>query len=153
MTHSDSLAFGAVYPLSKNLISRILDDKRLVFAKFLAHRSPETNLGTGSLILFYETGGIKSIVGEAMINRVEFIKPYEIEFTGSRRFFLEREEFASYVNKFPGREKKAMLVAYLESLKRYEVPRKWPYPMTMAGQYITRDEYLEIIGGDCVRQC
>lgn len=146
MTDTEDAVFGAVFPLPKKLISRILDEKRLVYAKFTPHQSRRTNLRPGSVIVFYESHGRKSIVGEAVVRKVEFGRPNQILGTAGRGFFLDSDELVAYVDKYPGRDQKEMIVLHLERPMRYEKPRTWSHPMTMAGQYLTKEQYESVSG-------
>ncbi len=59
------------FPSLGKYLSRILEDGKNVFVKYLA-RSPMKNVGVGKKIVFYESGGSKQIVGEATIKSIEY---------------------------------------------------------------------------------
>lgn len=63
---------GAVYPIPHRFIERILAGKD-VFVKYLPHLS--TRLKVGDKLMFYASGKIQAVVGEATIDGVEFLKP------------------------------------------------------------------------------
>jgi hypothetical protein len=146
MTDSENVVFGAVFPLPKKLISRILDEKRLVYAKFAPHRGHSTKLGRNSIVVFYESKGGRSVVGEAVVRKVEFRRPDQVLDKVGESFFLNSDELMTYVDKYPGRREKEMMVLHLERPKRYDRPIAWSHAMTMAGQYLTKEQYESVFG-------
>jgi hypothetical protein len=137
-------AFAVATPLPGPLISRVIEKGRTVVAKFLSRPTKNTRLGPGTIMLFYQSGEPKSIVGEAFIKRVEFENRKQILQHHGRRLFLDENELEAYANKFPGRDGKLLMVFDLESPKRYEKALRWPFSMTMKGRQMTEEEYREL---------
>jgi len=62
------------------------------------------------------------------------------------KLFLDPNELTAYTLRQPRREfSKKMLVLVLSRLKRYSKPKKFKRPITMAGQYLTKKEYTELL--------
>lgn len=141
MTSQEERTFGVIYPIAKKFVPRILDDGRLVFAKYQPHRIQRTRLGEGSIVVFYQTKGSKKLVGEAIIKSVDFMVPAQALRRFGSQLFLNRPELERYSKKFPGREDKPMMIFQLGSPKRYDEPITWSLSMTMAGRYITKEQY------------
>ena len=133
--------YGVVFPLPPNLIARIFDQKRTVFAKFFSHQNGKIKLGVGSIIFFYQSRGLKSLIGEARIDRIASMSKDDALKRYGKKLFLGSNELREYVQKFPGREKKNMAIFELGLCRRYNHPIEWPYAVTMTGRYITKDEF------------
>jgi len=139
--------FGVVYPLAKKYIVRILKGKRNIYAKYQPHRTQVTRVGPGTKVIFYETKGSKSLIGEAVVRQVDFMIPDEALKMFGGRLFIDREELERYAGRFPtNREKKPLMILDLDSPRLYEKPVRWSLGMTMAGRYISEEEYNQFVG-------
>ena len=126
---------GAVYPIPHRFIERIFTGKD-VFVKYLPHLS--TRLKVGDKLMFYASGKIQAVVGEATIDGVEFLKPEDALAKYQNRLFLTKDELMSYVTSQKDRTKdKPLLVMTLRNAKRYPEPVEVKWPVTMTGRYLT----------------
>lgn len=134
---------GLIFPVPAQFITRIFDDKRDVFVKYLPRT---TDLATTpKKILFYESHGRKEIIGEANVEKYEFLKPLEAFRRYKGRVFLNENELLEYVESQPSRTMdKKMLVLVLKGIKKFDSGIKYTQSITMAGKYLTDDEYREI---------
>ena len=72
---------GAIYPLKKTNFDMLKKRRKPAYIKFLTHtnsRKP-TKLHRGHFLLFYLSGGKKSIVGYSKIKEVLFKTPLDIK--------------------------------------------------------------------------
>ena len=126
----------AVYPVPHRFIERIFTGKD-IFVKYLPRLS--TRLKVGDKLMFYASGEIHAVVGEATIDGVEFLKPEDALAKYQNRLFLTKDELMSYVTRQKGRTKdKPLLVITLRNAKRYPEPVELKELVTMAGRYLTR---------------
>lgn len=131
---------GAVYPIPQRLVDRLFDGKTKVFVKYVAHNT--TKLAPRHRVVFYASHGIGKLIGEGIIEKVEFLNPDAVLARYRRDLFLNDEEFQAYVRRSPSRTpSKEMMTLALKKLKRYTTPMDYNRPITMAGQYLTREEY------------
>jgi len=135
---------GAIYPIPRYLKDRFFDGKTKVFVKFLARKS--TRLAPKDKIIFYVSRGSKKLVGEGVIQKVEFLTPQDVMAKYRQLLFLNEDEFYAYVKRSPMRtESKEMLTLVLKDLREYTAPIQYDRPMTMTGQYLTAAEYNSLI--------
>ena len=127
---------GVVYALPHNMIERFFRGKS-VFVKFVGGHVPTTRLVPGHQLYFYESHAIKSLVGEATIEKVEFLPSLEVIKEYSEQLFLTPVEVRQYVRRRDRDESKQLLVLHLNKIRRYDKPVAFPEPMTMAGRYMT----------------
>lgn len=133
--------YGVVFPLPPNLIARIFDQKRTVFAKFMSYQDSKIKLGVGSIIFFYQSRGLKSLIGQARINRIVSMSKDDAMKQYDKNLFLESDELTDYIRQFPGREEKKLMIFELGFCRRYNNPISWPFAVTMTGRYITKEEF------------
>jgi hypothetical protein len=82
------------------------------------------------------------LIGEGTIEKIEFLSPETVLAKYRTGLFLNETEFYRYVKKMPSRAStKEMMVIVLKKLKRYPRPVHYDRPMTMAGQYLSDEEY------------
>jgi hypothetical protein len=131
---------AAIYAVPSKFVSRIFDEHKQVFVKYTNHET--SRLVSRNKILFYASQGQGEIVGEATIKAVEFLTPTEALERHGDELFLNREELMSYASKSPSRSAtKKMLVLAFSSPKKYLKAIRVKKPLTMAGQYLTEEEY------------
>ncbi|MCJ7632754.1 DUF365 domain-containing protein [Candidatus Bathyarchaeota archaeon] len=136
---------GVVYPIPINLIGRLLMSEKDVFVKYLPHTT-NVNLKLGSKLLFYASRASREIVGESIVKSVEFLTPDDALSKYGDRLMLSREELAEYTSGRPTRTSaKKMLVLTLSKVRRYSRPVKYPRPLTMTGEYLTRKKYKSLM--------
>ena len=135
---------GVIYPVPTNIVYRLFDGKTKIFVKFLVHNS--TKLAPNHKILFYASQGLKKIVGEGIIEKVEFLTPEKVISKYNEQLFLNESEFFAYINRSSRRTpSKEMLTLKLKKLKKYPKPIEYEKPITMAGQYLSAEEYSTLI--------
>ena len=134
---------GAIYPIPNHLVDRFFLKKAKVFVKFLTHTS--TKLAPKNKVIFYASHGSKKIVGEGIIEKIEFLTPEIVLAKYKDRLFLNEDEFFSYVEKSPSRSSKEILTLTLKKIRKYSHPIEYNKKITMAGQYITLEEYNSLI--------
>lgn len=150
VTSADQL-FGVAFPLSRDHIQRILKDRRLIYVKYPAKnvQSPKQKYrlpyGPGTKLLFYQSGGLKSIIGEAEIVEFKLMSREEIIRNHREDLFLSVDEFEEYTHKYPGRERKLLMIFVLKNPIIYDSPKRWPGKMTMVGQYLSEANYNQIV--------
>lgn len=131
---------GAVFPIPSQLVDRIFRHGKDVFVK------PPTvfrDLKPGSKILFYASGDIRAIVGEATARDIELLDPEEAIKKYSGRIFLSPAELRSYLKSKKRASK--ILVIPLKDIKLYKKPYKPKRFITVAGKRLTKAEYEQII--------
>lgn len=137
---------GVVFPVPEKFVSRLLSGKRNVFVKYVA-RSTNLRIAPGNKLILYASGGSKELVGEGVIQAIEFLTPIEALEKHGDKVFLDRDELIKYATQVPERKlTKKMLVLVLSRVKTYSPRLKWKKPITMTGQYLTQDRYKELSG-------
>lgn len=97
-------------------------------------------------VLFYASHGSKEIAGEGQIEEIEFLTPNEVLAKYGAKTFLDKDELATYTLRQPKRDSsKKMLVLVLSKIKRYRSPVKYRKPISMAGQYLTQEDYSGLL--------
>lgn len=138
---------GFIFPVPEKFVNRLLCENRNVFVKYLA-RTSNPRIVPRNKVVFYASQGTKELVGEGVIQAIEFLTPDEVLGKYGDKVFLDRDELIKYATQVPGRKlTKKMLVLVLSKVKKYSPRPKWMKPITMAGQYFTQDAYKEL----CVR--
>ena len=133
-----------VFPILPVFVDRLLVEKRKVFVKYIARNGAQ--IKPKQKVLFYVSRSSKEIVGEGQIVEIEFLTPDEVFAKHGDKVFLKKDELVQYALKQPNRDtSKKMLVLVLTRLKRYPKPVKCKKGMTMAGQYLTEDDYKELM--------
>ena len=131
---------GAIYPIPTNIVERLFDGKSKVFVKFLPRNS--TKLAPKHKIVIYASHGSKKLVGEGIIDKVEFLTPEKVIAKYEGKLFLKKTELYAYIKRSHARNSsKEMLTLTLKRLKKYLEPIEYKRPITMAGQYLSGEEY------------
>jgi len=141
-----STTFAYVLPLPLQVISRIFEDGRTVIVKFWGPDNRRNRLGIGTLLLFYQSGGAKSVIGEATIKKIEIGGANELLSQYGKKLILDKTELEQYIKKFPGREEKQLVALEILSPIRYDKPFVWAGSMTMMGKNLTKKEYISFFG-------
>lgn len=139
---------GIIFPLPENAINFMFSNKRDVYVKYLTHQlsgKSKIKLKNGLKLYFYQSGGIKSIVGDAIIKKIDFMDSSSIVYKYKGRLMIPDTEFISYIN---GRENKKALVLEFNNLEKYNKPIKLAKPLTMAGIYLTDENKDELLVED-----
>lgn len=135
---------GVIYPVPKQFVNRLLDEKRNVFVKYIPKVS-NVKIAPKQKVLFYESRGSKEIVGEGRIEKILFLTASEALEKYGNLLFLNRDELTEYSLAQPKRNpSKKMLVLVLSKLNRYGDPKKFKKPINMNGQYLSPEEYEEL---------
>lgn len=130
---------GVIYPVPVEMVDRLFKGKT-VYVKYGAHRT--TKLAPKHKVIFYASHGSKKLVGEGKIKSVEFLTPLKVLEKYRDELFLTETELYAYVG---GRSQMEMLTLVLTNLKKYSTPFEFNKPITMAGQYLTIQEYSSFI--------
>lgn len=125
---------GAIYAVPMRLMDQLFSSKNKVFVKVTGHAS--TKLAPKHKIIFYASHDGKKLIGEGIIETVEFLNPAEVlsKYTGD--LFIDEHEFMKYVGK-----RQRILVMQLKGLRRYQEPILCKEVITMAGRYLTDKQY------------
>ena len=135
---------GFVFPIKSQNANSIFEKGKEVFVKFA--RGKLRKLKAGAKAFFYVSGE-KFLIGEAIIKSIEKMTPKEVWKKYGTRLFLTRGELLEYAKKTPfGEERrtKELTVYVLTKVKKYKKPIFPRRRMTLAGYYMTRDEYLAL---------
>ncbi|MFH1358261.1 MAG: DUF365 domain-containing protein [archaeon] len=132
---------GVIFSLPKDLANRIFNNHKSVFVKFLTHPTKNTRIKENMKLIIYVSNLNKSVIGEAIIKKVEFLKYNELIKEHKKEIFLSTRELKDYASK---REEKPLLVLILNEIKKYNKEKRLNYPITMSGRYITKEEYNKI---------
>lgn len=129
---------GAAFPVFHHLMKRFFKEGKKVFAK----NSKFSRLKPGSKIIFYASREVHALVGEGTIKTIEFLTPQETIQKYKDDLFLTEKELNTYA-----REKRVskFLVARLSEIKEYTnpvIPKRF---ISIAGKYISKPEYEEIL--------
>jgi hypothetical protein len=141
MSASDTV-LGIIFSLSQKHIERFFEGRGTVFVKFYGRQRVPSRLRRGSKLFFYRSGGRKEIVGEAKIIDIKSGTFDDVWSKFSNRLFLTRDELEKYVGK---RKDSQMTVLVLDKIRAYSVPIVLQQPLTMAGQYMTRQMYERLM--------
>lgn len=129
---------GVIFPLPKNAIDFMYSNNRDVYVKYTSHhQTGKSRINKGATLYIYQSGGSKSVIGEAIIAKVDFLSMDTILERYSERLMISDDELKQYAS---GRENKKALVLELEGLKRYKNEIKLSSPLTMTGIYLTSDK-------------
>lgn len=135
---------AVVYPIPVELIDRLLINNRNVFVKYLPHI--KFSLQQGDKVVFYASHASKQLVGEGVIDKIEFLTSSEVISKYGGKVFLSQDELKAYTARQPSRNpSKKMLVVVLTKLKKYKKDIVYPKPITMAGEYLTMERYKNLL--------
>lgn len=75
------------------------------------------------------------------------LTPDEVISKYGEKVFLSRDELIAYTARQPSRDSsKKMLVVVLTKLRKYKKGIVYPRPITMVGEYLTKEQYKQLIG-------
>lgn len=134
---------GVIYSLPENLANRIFEEHKDVFIKFLPSRVKKINLEEGSKILISISKANKKVLGEATINKIEFLNKEDLLNKYKNNIFLNKEDLDSYCFR---REDRKLLVLTLIKINRYKQEKFSKDYINMGGKYLSKKDYLYIIG-------
>jgi hypothetical protein len=135
---------GTIYPIPVELVERLFEGNVKVFVKYVAHNT--TRLAPKHKVIFYASHGSKKLIGEGTIEKVEFLTPQKVLEKYKDQLFLNEAELDAYVKRSPSRSSsKEMLTLVLKKLKKFPRPIDYKKPITMAGQYLSAEEYSSLI--------
>ncbi|MGB9923348.1 MAG: DUF365 domain-containing protein [Pseudothermotoga sp.] len=135
---------GTIYPIPAGLAERLFRGNTKVFVKYVAHNT--TRLAPKHKVIFYASHGSKKLIGEGIIEKVEFLTPQKVLEKYRDQLFLNEAELHTYVKRSPSRSSsKEMLTLVLKKLKKFPKPIDYNKPITMAGQYLSAEEYSSLI--------
>jgi hypothetical protein len=129
---------GAIYAVPIILIDQLFDGKNKVFVKCTGQQS--TKLLPKHKIVFYGSHGEKKLIGEGIIKKVEFLNPEEVISKYKEELFIDEQQFRQYVGK-----RQRILTLELKGLKKYQEPIQIKEVITMAGKYLTAEQYDSIV--------
>lgn len=132
--------YAVIYPLLSEHIDRLLRG-RDIFCKYVGNKRP--NLIEGSKVIFYASRGEFELSGEAVIRRIEFLSPSEIELKYRDRLFITSDELQAYRGQRPPEWK--LVVLTLGRTRKYSKPIRMDKYVTMAGQTLTKEGYDRLI--------
>lgn len=135
---------GAIFPISGQLLERLLSGGKNVFIK-----APTTfrRLDKGSVIVFYQTWPLQKIVAEGIITEIFRGLHAEIWNNYGNSLILNESELKQYANKpAKGVSKKRTneLIAFvLKDIRQYKTPiTPKDGPVSMTGKYVD-DQTIE----------
>ncbi len=134
--------FAIIYPIPQKFVSRIFDQKKSIFVKYNTHESIPRRLMDCKKILIYESGSERAIVGECEILFIELMNLPKLLSEHKDDLFLNEDELRTYSK---GRDKKEMLVFKIHNIKKYPLPKTLDHKLTMAGEYISENAYLQLM--------
>jgi hypothetical protein len=134
---------GVIYPLSEEIIDRILLDKKDIFIKYPVHdltKKSKIQLKEGIKLFLYKTKSKKDnkaprlVCGEALIKKINYMFPNEILLKYSNRLMLRKDELKAYSKE---REQKKLLVLQISNIRRYMKPKKIKKVIAMNSLFVT----------------
>jgi len=136
---------GVVYPVPLRLVDRLFVAHRNVFVKYVAQIT-NLRIAPKHKVVFYASHGSKEVVGEGIIEAIEFLTPKEVLEKYGDKVFLNKDELMEYAMRQPKRTfSKKMLTLTLSKLRRYPTGIKYERPVTMAGEYLTQEKYSALL--------
>jgi hypothetical protein len=94
---------GVIFPVPKQLVDRLLVEKRNVFVKYLAGNGL-LRLSIKHRVLFYASRASKEIVGEGTIDEIKLLTPSEVLQKYGTQVFLNKAELQDYTYLQPNRD-------------------------------------------------
>ena len=137
--------FAYIMPIRRKQLEKILVQDKRIIAKFFSKPRGAPRLRRGTIIVFYESREGMKLVGQGTVQQAEMMLPHEVIPSYGASFFLNKQELDDYVDRFPGRREKKLLILHLENIFSYASPVRWATSPTMAGAYLTRDDYARLI--------
>jgi hypothetical protein len=137
MSKAQNEVLGIIFPLLPEHIRKFFDEEKTVFVKFIG-RNNRLNVRSGYRLFMYQSRTNKEVVAEAKISEVSSGTVDEVLRKFGDKLFLSESELRQYAG---DRMDKNMIVLLLTSLRKYSVPLKMKKPITMTGQYMTKQMY------------
>ncbi len=137
---------GVVYALPFKIVDRILSKKNAIFIKYLSKGSIKKSnmqIKEGDKLYFYVSRSEKIIVGESIIERIEFLTKKDLMKKHSSDIILTISELDEYTK---GRENKPILILEINDIKKYSKPIRLTKCVNMGGLYITKENERLILG-------
>ena len=135
---------GVIFPLPKDAIDFMFSNNRDVYVKYTSRvpiKKSKMKLKEGITLYIYQSGGNKSVVGEATIKKFDYLDVYTILNEYHGRLMISDDGIKRYAK---GRENKKALVLELSGLKKYKKERELSKPVTMAGIFLTSENIQEL---------
>ncbi len=136
---------GVAFSLPKDAIEFMFSNNRDVFVKYISHvpiKKTSVKIKKGMKLYLYQSGGTKQIVGEAVIEKIDFLNMSAILENYSERLVISEKMFQQYSK---GREDKRALIFELSNLKKYNIGVNLSKPINMGGLYITTENKSMIL--------
>ena len=127
-----------MYPVTKEHFDRIAGGKT-AFCKYVGASLPK--IGAGAMLLFYQTGGSRTVIGEGRIKALERTTPDAALAKYGERLFLTKVELAAYSGSRHRTPRSTFMVFSLDSVREFGTPVARTKPLTMAGLTLTRRQY------------
>ena len=134
--------FAVIYPTSSVFASRILDERKSVFVKYTTSEKLTLRLLECKKIIIYESNTGRKVTGECDISSICMMEPSQVISENGKYLFLSEDELRSYSH---GRENKKLTVFKLNKIKKYSIPIILDHQITIGGEYISKDEYEQLI--------
>jgi hypothetical protein len=99
----------------------------------------------GNMLLFYESGGTKSVIGEGRIQDIQFGTVEDALKRFGAKLFLDSKELSSYRTARSRPPSSMLMTIELTGTTAYPVPFRLTRPLTMAGLTFSRRRYLTIV--------
>lgn len=131
--------YGVVYALSSEILEFMFKNKKSVFIKYTSHvptKRSKNKIKEGMQLYFYESGKSNCIIGEAVINSIEYLPAEEIIQKYSNKLIVTRTQFEEYSK---DRLQKPALVIQMGKLQKYKIPIKLKFAVNMGGLLITNE--------------
>jgi hypothetical protein len=131
---------GVVFPLIEAQANNLFEKKKFIFVKYLSHdpnKKSKSNLKKGLKFFLYVSRNKKTLFGEAIIGKVEYLSLNEIPKKYFKDMFLKDFELKEYSK---GRENKKMAILHLKSIRKYSQPRKIKMPVGMTGRFLRKED-------------
>lgn len=134
---------GVIYPVPPEFAGRLFVGKNNVFVKCTGRQS--TRLKPGHKVIIYESQGprklgLQKLIGEGTVETAEFLSPETVLAIHGPNLFLNKYEFHKYVGR------REVLTLKLKELKKYLKPINIKEQITMAGKYLTAEQYHSLVG-------
>ncbi|MFA6064930.1 MAG: DUF365 domain-containing protein [archaeon] len=132
----ECLYSGVIYSIPKTIIERILARKRCVFVKYSSHqlkKRSKISIKPGMRIYLYASGSGKLVLGDAKINRLDYLDYKSTLSKYKGRLMFSEKEFMDYAK---GRETKTALILEISQITRYSTPLRLKKPINMGGLLI-----------------
>jgi hypothetical protein len=138
---NDSVAI--VFPTPSHIANRLFNGKN-IFIKYTPREKSYIKIGTKLMV--YCSKPTKAIIGEGIIEFVEYLTPREVLEKYEESLMLNAEELLRYTNMRNRPIGKKLLVLKLTHLKKYRKALQPPPKLiTMVGKELTKQEYDRLI--------